>query len=305
MMTPSAWVDFSTELDAAIQAHMQWSHRVLRCAVLHASPGGDLLETNAHELCGLGQCFTRNRAFFEVLDGQMAQALESNHREMHGAIREICNNTLTDKPGSEDSLRLFEATQLRLIEYLSHFKTLSTQINSQIDPLTGLALRHRLEPQFELLKKRCSRQGNSVAIMIIDIDHFKSVNDQHGHMGGDLVLKEIAKCLKSSIREGDEAYRYGGDELLVLLELRNSEEAILAGRRLLNTIRRQSVVFTDGSSVQTTATIGVAKARNTEGINDVLQRADAALYQGKARGRNCYVVANDGGNDHPGHRLAS
>ena len=291
MMTANAWADFSNELDTAIAAHVQWSHRILRYAILHTAPDTALLDSNAHEQCLVGRCFSRNRIFFDALDAPKAQALDIDHRQMHAAIRAICGAEVTAGAGRAEHLLAFESAQIRLIEHLTYFKTLATQIHSHIDPLTGLALRHDLEQKFQRLQERCRREGNAVAIMIIDVDHFKSVNDRYGHIGGDLVLKGIAQCLKSSLRDGDEAFRYGGDELLALLELRASSEAIPGGQRLLNTIRELSVVLHDGTTIQTTATIGIAQAQGSETIAEVLQRADTALYRGKENGRDCYVLA--------------
>lgn len=282
---------FVSELDAAIQAHLEWTRRILRCAVLRTSPGNDVMKTEAHTLCRFGRWFTQNRNIFEALDMEKSRALEINHRSMHDAMRDICNDVLSGMAGDAANLSAFETTQTLLIEYLSHFKTLSTQIGSQLDPLTALPLRHRIEQNFELLKRHARRQGHMPAVALIDIDHFKAINDRHGHAGGDLVLKELADCLKNSIRETDQAYRYGGEEFLVLIELTAAPGAEIWGKRALESVRALSAALPDGTLQNLTVTIGIALVDGQESLNKTIQRADMALYSGKASGRNRCVVA--------------
>lgn len=291
-MNEIQYEQFAAELDSAMQSHLEWSRRILRCAVLRTSPGHDVSEQEAHKLCRFGQWFAKNRFIFDALEPEKSRALDINHRAMHDAIRHICNDVLAGNPGDEASLSAFETTQILLVEYLAHFKTLSTQLGSQIDPLTRLPLRHRLEQNFHLFTKRAHRQGNVPAVMLIDADHFKLINDQHGHAGGDVVLKELAACLIKAVRESDQAYRYGGEEFLLLLELDAAGDIEIAAQRVLKSIRKLSVQLPDKAVVKPTVTMGIAIAFEGESINKVIQHADLALYKGKESGRNCFVVAS-------------
>lgn len=293
-MTEILYEQFSAELDAAMQSHMEWSRRVLRCAVLRTSPGHDVLRTEAHTLCRFGLWFTKNRFIFDKLDAEKARALEVNHRAMHDAIRDICNHVLDNQPGDPARLSTFETTQTLLVEYISQFKTLSTQLGSEIDPLTKLPLRHRLEHNFHILAKRVKRHIDLLAVMIIDIDHFKSFNDQHGHAAGDIVLTRLAACLKDVLRETDQAYRYGGEEFLVLLELPASDGVEIAAQRVLEAVRALSVSLPNGAVVNITVTIGVALAVEGLPLDTIIQNADMALYKGKESGRNRFVIAPAG-----------
>ncbi len=290
-MSEILYEQFSTELDAAIQSHLEWSRRILRCAVLRTTPGPDVLKTDAHILCRFGVWFIKNRFIFDELDAEKARALDINHQSMHNAIRHICSDVLENQPGSAASLSTFETTQTLLIEYLSQFKTLSTQLGSEIDPLTKLPLRHRLEQNFSILSKRAKRHSEVIAILMIDIDHFKSINDQYGHAAGDAVLAELAACLKDVLRETDQAYRYGGEEFLVLLELPTADGAKIAAQRMLAAIRALSVALPDGVVVKLTVTIGVALAVDGVPMDTIIHNADQALYQGKEAGRDRFVIA--------------
>lgn len=287
---------FASELDAATQAHMEWSRRMLRCAVLRISPGDDALSDKAHTLCHFGCWFTQHRANFEVLDAERTLAMATRHQDMHDAARNICKRVLEGQPGQASDLDKFESAQRQLIDHLAYFKTLIVSQYSQIDALTGLPLRHRMNQDFDLLNKHIRRRGSLQMVMMLDIDHFKSINDQHGHPGGDTVLQHLAVTLKQTLRTDDLVYRYGGEEFLLLMELKAEEQALMAAvehaaQRVLDAIRAMCVVLPDASTVRPTATIGVALTAPEESLSSVIQRADMALYKGKATGRNRYVLA--------------
>ncbi|OYY95434.1 MAG: hypothetical protein B7Y41_02720 [Hydrogenophilales bacterium 28-61-23] len=292
---------FVSELDAGMQSHLEWSRKVLRCAVLRTSPGDDVLKTEAHELCCFGRWFVQQRANFEALDASRTRSLATEHQVMHDAIRAICSRVMEGKPGEIEDLDRFETTQRRLVDLLAYFKTLAVSLSSQIDPLTELPLRHRMEQDFDLLTKHIRHRGSVQLVMMADIDHFKAVNDRYGHAGGDIVLKNLAATLKRVIRDDDLVYRYGGEEFLLLMELSATNHAEEhAAQRVLDAVRALSVVLPDGASVRPTVTIGVALAGEHESLESAIQRADAALYMGKASGRNRYVVAENSPGEMPG-----
>lgn len=122
--------EFSNGLDAAMQSHLEWVRRILRCAVLRTHPGQDVLNVGAHNLCHFDRWLSQNRSVLDSMDAQKAVTLELNHRVMHDAIREICVKMLAGEGGDEASLNSFETSQTLLIECLVHFKTLATQIGS-------------------------------------------------------------------------------------------------------------------------------------------------------------------------------
>ena len=98
---------FIAELDTAVEAHMDWTRRILRCAVLHTSPGEDVLAPLAHTLCRFGHWFMSHRTHFEALDAPATQRVEAVHQAMHDAIRSICADILNGKPGQQDALETF------------------------------------------------------------------------------------------------------------------------------------------------------------------------------------------------------
>jgi diguanylate cyclase len=282
---------FVTELDDAMQAHLQWTGRVLRCVVLRASPGDDVLKPEAHVLCRLGSWFTANRREFEAMDPERAGALESDHKAMHDAVRSICLHVLQGRPAEAADLDRFERAQSEVIESLAQFKTLAVARDSFVDPLTGLPLRHHMQHDYDLLRRQIGRYANALLVLMVDVDLFKDFNDRHGHAGGDIVLQALAQALRYAIRKNDQVYRYGGEEFLMLLSLAERAHAEPTIEKLLNTVRALSITLPDGAVVRVTVTMGAALAGSTESLATVIDRADHALYAGKAAGRNCYQLA--------------
>lgn len=283
---------FVRELDTATQAHLEWTRRVLRCAVLRTAPGDDVLSEDAHLRCRFGRWFVEHRAQFDLLDARRGDTLEAQHRDMHRAIRRICQSVLDQVAGNPDDLDAFEDTQRELVDHLAHFKTIAVAQSSQVDALTGLPLRHRMEQDFDLLSKHLRRRGSLQMVMLADVDHFKAINDRFGHDGGDAVLQQLATTLKRTLRADDLVYRYGGEEFLLLMELPATAGAeAQAAMRILEAIRAMKVDLPGGGTVGITATVGVALTGPEENLARVIRRADLAMYQGKTAGRDRFVVA--------------
>lgn len=159
------------------------------------------------------------------------------------------------------------------------------------DSLTGLANRRHFAERVELALARQRRDGHALALLYLDIDHFKAINDSHGHAAGDAVLRELARRLSACVRETDLAARLGGDEFVVLVE--DVDQALTAesiAGKLLDAIRAEFAF--DALRLGVTATIGVGIAHDAVTADILLGRADAALYAAKSAGRNTYRVAD-------------
>ena len=155
---------------------------------------------------------------------------------------------------------------------------------STLDPLTGLFNRNALEQRLaELDGQPCNpAEGLSHALLLCDLDHFKRVNDQLGHAAGDAVLQEVAYTMRAALRAGDSIYRFGGEEILVILPGAGQVEALEIAERLRHTVRERRPV-----GVEVTVSIGVAVAEpDLVDSDDLVARADAALYAAKAGGRD-------------------
>jgi diguanylate cyclase (GGDEF)-like protein len=161
------------------------------------------------------------------------------------------------------------------------------------DPLTGLANRaHFLEQLGRIIQYRYLNRNFHFAILFIDLDGFKPVNDKLGHKAGDAVLQQTAKRLQGCVRKGDLVGRYGGDEFVVLLsQVKNPADAARVAETILSKVRMPLDV---GESVAVGASIGIAMSTNLhEGPEDLIRDADGAMYRAKAQGKNCYAISDE------------
>jgi diguanylate cyclase (GGDEF)-like protein len=160
------------------------------------------------------------------------------------------------------------------------------------DPLTGLPLRYGIENDFTLCRNDAKRNRTLLYVAMIDVDHFKLINDQHGHQVGDTVLRHLADILKRTLRSNDPLYRFGGEEFLLLLRCESTEVAEQSARRIVTTVNSTPVPMTEGLPLLLTVTVGFAQVEELDDITSAIKRADLALYKGKREGRNRYVMAN-------------
>lgn len=163
-----------------------------------------------------------------------------------------------------------------------------------LDKMTGIGNRRFGEAALENLSLQ--QPNTSYAVLFVDIDHFKYVNDTWGHSTGDHVLRMVANSLNSGIRKHDSAFRWGGEEFLVLLPNCDPKELTNVGERLRMLVEN-SWLEHDGTVIKVTASFGGAIANTNEDVDSVLQRADEQLYLSKENGRNRVSIANEQSQD--------
>jgi diguanylate cyclase (GGDEF)-like protein len=158
---------------------------------------------------------------------------------------------------------------------------------AKTDMLTGVHNRRWMEEMFPRQLARSEHAGQPVALVLADIDHLQRLNDIYGHAGGDAVLRGVAHLLSETLRPTDFLVRYGGEEFLAMLPGATQETAGAAAERLRHAVERARLL-PDASPVQPKVTIslGVAVCRSGEHLEALIKRADAALYEAKAAGRN-------------------
>ncbi|MCG6933808.1 MAG: diguanylate cyclase [Gallionella sp.] len=284
--------NFIRELDAAVETHMDWTRRVMRCAVLHTSPGNDVLDPMAHTLCHFGRWFKSRAPDFENLNARKTQRVIVVHRAMHDSIRSICANVLAGRPGESADLDAFEQTQTELIKLLAEFKTQVLSTAARQDQLTGLPMRFGIEQEYLKFQKLRARHNLLLYVAMIDIDHFKKVNDTYGHPVGDIALRHVADTLKRNLRDNDTLVRFGGEEFLLLMLADSPEESTAASARLINAVRSAPVKISQDTQLTLTVTMGIARATDDEQLGAVIARADRSLYEGKRAGRDRYIYAH-------------
>lgn len=205
--------------------------------------------------------------------------------------------------GSSDPQRY---NQLLRFDYVSHLASVvavcienaisreTLQRLSSLDSLTRALNRRAFGQQLLREIKRCSRTGEPMACILLDIDHFKPVNDTHGHLSGDKILRDMAQLLRENLRETDSVARYGGEEFAILLPGCAEAEAIRVTENLRVVISDTAFVGHLGDSISITASLGLTvceqihteKTEVTALSESLIQTADQALYVGKRNGRN-------------------
>ena len=188
-------------------------------------------------------------------------------------------------------IRLFEmfAAQVAIVIQNSQFYE-QVQRLAITDELTGLPNRRLLFEKGEGEVLRARRFERPLSIVMLDIDHFKLVNDRYGHAAGDRVLREIAQALRQILRESDTAARYGGEEFVVLLPESDETIAALVAERLRSSIEN-CLVEEDAQRIHVTVSLGVAAVnRVTVDFSKLISHADQALYLSKNKGRNCVTI---------------
>jgi diguanylate cyclase (GGDEF)-like protein len=205
----------------------------------------------------------------------------TTHGEL-GYMTEVFNNMVT---------RLREGReQLATINETLRKKNLELHEISITDSLTGLYNRKHLMETLDKETSRCQRYKRPLAILMIDIDHFKRYNDTFGHLAGDGALKRMAKIFRDSVRAVDYSARYGGEEFLIILPETSKHEAAKAAERIRRCVEEDSLAEGDKARA-TTVSIGVAIfPEHGDDIQTLIKNADAALYDAKKGGRNQVVT---------------
>jgi diguanylate cyclase (GGDEF)-like protein len=154
-----------------------------------------------------------------------------------------------------------------------------------LDPMTGIANRRGFTATFEAEHARARAQGEAVALLLLDVDLFKSINDGRGHQAGDEVIVEVARRLCDVAEDPDHCARWGGDEFVMLV--RGEPAAVAeAGRRVLDALRGSAVRLSDGTGIRITTSIGAHIAASDDTLSTATAKADVALYEAKRAGRN-------------------
>ncbi|QSX35603.1 GGDEF domain-containing protein [Shewanella sedimentimangrovi] len=159
------------------------------------------------------------------------------------------------------------------------------------DPLTGLFNRRALFERLQTEVLRADRYLRSVTVLLLDLDRFKRVNDQYGHLVGDKVLQSFAVAAQKAVRNVDLVGRYGGEEFLVILPETDAKHALDVAERIRESCEALLVTTDDGEEVRFTTSIGLAQWQGPEDLAELVERADNALYRAKTAGRNRVEVA--------------
>lgn len=212
--------------------------------------------------------------------------------EEKARIRELLNSiivaTSTINSRIEDTHEDIVASRLTMEHIKEEMR--ETRQWLQEDTLTGAQNRRGMDMTLAREIARAKRYKSSLSMAMIDIDHFKRINDQYGHDAGDAMLVHLSTVIKSVLREADVLVRYGGEEFLVILPDSDIRGASYVMERLKQVVQKSPMIY-EGKKIEATFSGGVAQLKAEENGHSLIIRVDKALYEAKQAGRNCVMVA--------------
>ncbi len=262
---------------------------------------GRFVHVNKHyeEVVGSPRAAVLGHTVFEVYPPAVAEMAHERDLEVIRSRKPVAEETVIDIGATsrvflDTKFPLFDAggavrgtagIAIEITEQKRMERALIDLANT--DALTGLANRRHFFENFAQEFNRSRRYANPLALMYFDLDHFKEINDHHGHASGDIVLKDVARCVLQTLRNTDLAGRLGGEEFAILMPETGLAEAAEAADRLRRVIADATTYAPDGQPIRITISFGVACLRADDAhCEAILARADAALYKAKSEGRN-------------------
>ncbi len=280
-------------IDAAVAEHMDWLqtwHRALFCR--EAMPE-DVLSPNAHLLCGFGAWLARRRDAGGLIDQPAFHELEEAHQRMHQQARFLAGIV---GRGDHVPPREYDALIEAVNGFNAHARRIAAafrRLLSDLDPLTGAHNRQAMLDELERERARAERAGTNLCVALVDLDHFKRINDTFGHAAGDRVLHVAAGRLLANVRPYDTVFRYGGEEFLLCLPNADLATATSICERLRGALAETPVELEDLHWVPVTASFGVAAFAPGTSVRETVISADRALYAAKEAGRDRVIAAAD------------
>lgn len=279
--------DTVRSLNQSTDAHFRWLVKILRFIDSRNVDLPEISSDEAHLHCEFGH-WLNTRLLEEREDTNFLLDINKKHIHVHQACRNLIS-AIEQHRQTNDVFNLFEESLLAFTEALTHYKVHLLQLRTGYDALTGLPLRRILDESFASMNKELGADG--LYLLLLDIDHFKKVNDNYGHLNGDIVLRSLALNISNNIRRSESMYRYGGEEFIVVLHASNDQDAVAIAERLRRDIARLETIAGE-HLIRVTFTGGLTRIHEGESLREVLERADIALYTGKKSGRNCSQLIN-------------
>jgi diguanylate cyclase (GGDEF)-like protein len=281
--------DALRQLRQAANNHEQWHKDILRTLICRLPHDGRDIADNAYRLCRFGQWYYGNTSA-ELRNHREFAAIESEHMRMHQLATGLLHSAEKNMPITREEYDKFA-------DALDHLRletgTLIGKIENTIyhhDPLTGaenrLGMFSMLTEQHELIRRRVL----DCCIAMMDLDHFKAVNDTYGHLTGDHVLAASVQHVIRHLRPYDKVFRYGGEEFLICLPNTDLRNGLAVIERIRGGLAATALAHEGSHPIFVSVSCGVALLDADAGIEESIHRADRAMYAAKQSGRNCTHV---------------
>ncbi|MCT2400732.1 diguanylate cyclase [Novosphingobium mangrovi (ex Huang et al. 2023)] len=273
------------QLDQALFNHDQWAEAINQTLICRLPFDERDVAADAHRHCRFGQWYYGTGAA-SLQDHPGFAEIAIEHERMHqlasGLLRSTSDGTA---PPLGEYERFLAALKRMRLEALTMKHELEESIRN-LDPLTGTENRTSMLPKLREQLELVKRKVHPCVVAMLDIDHFKSVNDQNGHMAGDEVLKAFTRLTIAGLRSHDRIFRYGGEEFLVCAPGADVATAETLLERLRADFASHSFAFGGRPAFQVTVSCGLTLLDPERTVEDAIDRADKALYAAKAAGRN-------------------
>ncbi len=274
------------QIDSATTAHVQWIAGFNKSLICGSPQDPSVLAPEGYRHCTFGQWLYSERPKEWDEWRPEFDHVETLHRAMHAKARALVVERAEGAAVAPANYDTFMETSLR---FRFALRALSFRLIDEIcliDQLTGVWNRSSMFKRLNEEQDRTLRSNQSCSICMMDLDHFKRINDTHGHIAGDKVLQMVMEIASRRLRAYDAIFRYGGEEFLFCLPNADSDIAVEAMERLRQQIADTDIVLKDGVSVRVTASFGVAPLSATQPVEASMEEADRALFRAKAGGRN-------------------
>ncbi|MCK6426256.1 MAG: diguanylate cyclase [Burkholderiaceae bacterium] len=284
-----------SDLEQALADHRAWAVRLHRRLIAGMPALPDDVAGDAHHRCAFGRWYDGVRAEAQPVlagDDEFA-AIGAVHQAMHAHAR-----ALLETPPSDTRLAHYDAFAAASEHLAAAVRRLQQALLTRLlslDALTGLPGRRHMEERLSLAWQQSRREGRPAAVAMMDLDHFKQVNDRDGHAAGDEVLRWIGAGARRQLRAHDLVFRYGGEEFVAFLADSSLDAALGTLERIRRVLESSPLILDDGRTLRITASFGLAACREDAPVSATLEQADRALYEAKRRGRNRVVCWQGGG----------
>jgi diguanylate cyclase (GGDEF)-like protein len=280
-----------SQLDQAIFNHEHWYKNLLRTLISKLPPQKSDLMPNAHQLCAFGKWYVDSQK--ESIQQYPAfNSLGTAHEKMHLSAQSLLKCILNDLPIPVTDWDHFENHLNTMRLEFQNLRNEFAYIAQTRDPLTEAQTRSNLINEVYQQQQLVNNKQSICALVLLDLDHFKRINDQYGHAAGDAVLISTVHNIKSILGVNDRIYRYGGEEFVISLANTDIEHIKIKTEQVRDIIAKQNFNFDNAEQqIHVTASLGVAVLNQFNTVEESLKQADMSMYKAKQSGRNCIVYA--------------
>lgn len=282
------------ELDTGIINHSNWLkqlHQQLICAGQLDTSDPNMFP-DAHHLCEFGCWYDGNNESY-LVDNPLFAKVGTTHKAMHDRARDLLLKRTSAQSIKDDEYNDFMD---KAIAFKLEVRSLQYDLMSEIctvDHLTGAWNRHAMHYKLSEEHERVSRSGQVCMLCMMDIDHFKNINDNYGHTVGDSVLRHVTQFVTERLRKYDSMFRYGGEEFLLCLPTASEQEAMHIIERIRSELAASPVPIGQQGDIQITASFGIASIDHGHSLDESITLADQALMVAKTTGRNRVYLWGD------------